>query len=218
MRKFIYLIALLLLVTCNQNDKLSLNCDQIAILRGHVGTAISPHEFQQWVSTTYQQPLNNITIMPAAVEVVRQGMVTEVAWQNAGLQYGAQFGEKELLRVWVWKTNTPGDQLLACLGQPTHYFATSALEESGPARSIYLFFPTRGIMVYGWQIFRATIDTKSIPVVDGQFPFQSLMIVKPQSVEQTIEIGWGDFGSDILRQLKPWPGDWAKIEFPPYPE
>lgn len=219
MRKLLYLAAVLLLAAC-RHDGPALSCQQIAFLQDQVGTAVTPADFQQWVSMTYQLPLERITIAPTGAVVRRQGMTSGVMWESVGLKYGAQFGEGQLLRVWLSNTDTAGEQLLACLGQPTHYVATSRWEESGPWHSLDLFFPGEGTMAQGWQAFPATIDITAIPVTDGQFLFKDLMIVKPQSVEQIINLGWGAdaSGPEILKQLKPWPGSWAEVEFPPLPE
>jgi hypothetical protein len=44
--------------------------------------------------------------------------------------------------------------------------------------------------------------------------------MKPKPVEQIVNDFWGAdsaLAADILQRIKPWPGEWAKIEFPPYP-
>ena len=218
MRKFIYAVFILLLVACNHGQRPSLGCDQITVLRAQVGAVVSPQEFQQWVSMTYQLPLDDISIAPAAIEVVRRGMVTEVIWQRDSLQYGAQFGERELLRVWVWGTGTSGDQLVACLGEPERYFAYSSGVESGLQRSVDLFFPDLGVLAHGWDYVRPSV--RPLPSLGGGFGFENLVFMKPKPVEQIVNDFWGAdsaLAADILQRIKPWPGEWAKIEFPPYP-
>ncbi len=221
MRKLWGLVAVLCLAACVQLPHAqgpALSCEQIAGLQKQIGMVVSPEQLRELIHKEYELPLARIEIR-IIDKVTDDGIAYIVSWADKHkLEYMAYLGDQGIVKLRVWETNTPGDQLLACLGQPSQYYADASGVEIGPVRDIHLFFPAQGIWADGRQYFRGDTDTKAIPVVDGQFPFDDLMIVKPQSVEQIINIGGGDSGPEILRQCKPWPGDWVKIEFPPYPK
>jgi len=221
MRRLGVLAAILLLAACCPilgTRGPALSCEQIAGLQQRIGMVASPEQLREILHEEYELPMVRIGVRPVD-KVTGDGIATIVSWTDKRkLEYMAYLSSQGVMRMRVWQANTPGDRLLACLGQPTHYYAETSWVETGPVRDLYLFFPTQGTMAVGRQTFRGDTDIKLIPVVDGQFPFKDLMIVQPQSVEQVTNIGWGDYGPEILKQLKPWPGDWARIEFPLYPK
>ncbi len=206
-----YLAAILLLAACV--NPLPISCDQITMLRNQMGVVFSPQDFQQWVRTTYQIP-DNAIMATNSIMSDRQDVDSGVRWQARGTQYDAQFGKGELLRLSIGKWNaTSGDQLLACLGQPSHYYSYAAWEENGPWHRVYLFFPEQGVFAHGSDHWRGAYKDP-IPAIDGKFPIDALLLVKPGSLEQLLTAGWGDLGPRrILQESKPWPGAWEKIEF-----
>ena len=222
MRKLWVLVAILFLAACVQLPHAqgpALSCEQIAGLQKQIGMVVSPEQLRELIHEEYELQLDRIEIVTIENRASSLAIAYRVSWTDKRkLSYSAYLDDQGIVKLRVWETNTPGDQLLACLGQPSQYYADASWVEIGPVRDIHLFFPAQGIWADGRQYFRGDTDTKAIPVVDGQFPFDDLMIVKPQSVEQIINIGWGDSGPEILKRCKPWPDDWAKIEFPPYPK
>lgn len=222
MRKLLLLLPVLLLTSCfftPGKTRAPFACEHIASLQRQVGTDTSIEALRDSIQGESGLPLERIEARIADGSVVNADATHYVTWTDQRkLTYRAYLHDRQVIEVRVDNTEMSGGQLLACLGQPEQYYADSSWIEPGPVRDIYLFFPRQGIMAKGRQTFRGKVDLKQIPGVDDQFPFDDLTIVKPQSVEQIVAVGWGDYGRVMLQKLRPWPGEWVKMEIPPFPE
>jgi len=217
MRKLWGLIAVLFLAArCQSPQALgpALTCGQIAGLQERIGVAVSPEQLREQIHEEYELPSDQVEIAKRENRDNILAIAYRVSWADKHkLEYMAYLDDQGIAELRVWKTHTTGDQLLSCLGQPTQYYAYASWEENGPHHRVYLFFPAQGVIAAGSDHWRADNATQPIPLIDGQFPFDDLMIVKPQPMEQLVNIGWGRSGSGILAGSKPWLGAWEKIEF-----
>jgi len=218
MRNFFCLLLVCLLAACVRDKPNPISCDQIAILRSQVGEVTSPEQFREWVSRTYQLPNEAIAIEGTTAEAARRGTVSFVGWHTGNFQYVAQLGSRVVLRFWVSGTDAPTDSLLACLGASAWYFVSASGAESGVQRDIKMFFPDQGIALDGWYYVPFGAQAR-LPANSDHLSWD-LIIMKPGSVEQLVS-DYYDYdpaqARDVLQQIKPWPGEWAQIEFPPYP-
>ncbi len=225
MRRLLFLLPALLLASCVYppwTTQAALTCEQIAWLQQQVGTIASLDGLRDSIHEEFALPLETIEARAADGTVVNDNATHFVTWTDQRkLTYRAYLdAQGQIIQMGVGDTDTPGDQLFACLGQSSYYYTETTWEEVGPARFIMLFFPLEGVGTKGWQYLRQDVsDPKSIPVVNGQFKFDSFVFVAPQSAEQIMKVGWPGYAREnILTLLKPWPGAWAKIEFPPFPK
>ncbi len=215
MRKFMLLFLMMLVASCVQapwKTQTAFTCEQIAWLQRQVNTVTPIKTLRDSIHEEFDLPLERIE----ARSDENDPAIHYVTWTDQRkLTYRATLDAKgQISSIGVDAANTPGDQLLSCLGQPSHYYAYARWEENGPWHRAYLFFPAQGVMAHGSDHWRADNATQPIPAIDGQFPFNELMIVKPQPIEQILTAGWGDYGPRrILQECKPWPGAWEKIEF-----
>lgn len=218
MRNFFCLLLVCLLAACVGDKPNLISCDQIANLRSQVGKETSLEQFQEWVSRTYQLPDKTVAVEGTTAEAARRGTVNFVSWHTGNFQYVAQLDSRTVLRLSVSGTDAPTDSLISCLGESAWYFVRSDGVESGVQRTIVLFFPDQGIVLDGW--YYIPFSAQSRPLVNRDRLSWHLMFMRPGSVEQLV----GDYydydpplARDVLQKIKPWPGDWSKIEFPPYP-
>jgi len=219
MRNILCLLFVCLLAACVRAKPNPISCDQIATLRSQVGKETSPQQFREWVSRTYQLPSETITIEAATGEAAKDGTVSIVRWHTDDFQYVVSLGDKAIRWLVVGGTVTPADALISCLGGSAWYLVHSDGVESGVQRSIEMFFPDHGIVLDGW--YYVPFSAQSRPPVNSDRLSWDLMIMKPGSVEQLVHDYW-DYdpaqARDALQRIKPWPGEWAKIVFPPYPK
>ena len=195
----------------------ALTCAQIARFQQLVSQVVSPEELHEQVQQEYGLPADKVDIVTYDRPDSELPATNEVRWTAKDkVEYVAYLNDHAIVRLDVGRINTPGEQLLACLGQPAQYYPVSTWEESGPARNINLLFPAQGVRAGGWQYFGTSVE--AIPPVDGRFPFGKLTIVKPQPIEKMVNVIWRSSGPDILAQCKPWPGDWTKLQMPPFPK
>ena len=222
MRKLWMSVGLLclLLTACNPLRREvgpALTCAQIARFQQQIGQTASPEQLREQIQQEYGLPADKIGIAAYDNQGSSISSGYTVQWTGRDkVEYIVHLEDHVIVRLYVSRINTPGGQLLACLGQPAQYYPVSTWEESGPARNIHLLFPTQGVRADGWQYFGTPVET--IPPVDGQFPFGHLTIVKPQSVEELVNTIWGKSGPEVLAQCKPWPGDWTNVQMPPFPK
>jgi hypothetical protein len=216
MRKLWVLVAILFLTACIQLPHAqgpALSCEQVVELKKWIGMVVLPEQLRELIHEEYNLPLARVEIR-IVDKAIEDGIAYIMSWTDkCKLKYMAYLSDREIVKLRIWETSTSGGQLLACLGQPTHYYAYASWEENGPHHRVYLFFPAQGIMAAGSDHWRADNATQPIPLIDDQFPFDDLMIVMPQPMEQIVNIGWGKSGSGVLAGSKPWPGAWEKIEF-----
>jgi len=219
MRNILCLLLVCLLAACVRDKPNPISCDQMATLRTQVGQETSPEQFRDWVSRTYQLPSETITIEAATAEAAKYGTVSIVRWHTGNFQYVAQLGDRAIRWLFVSGTRAPTDSLISCLGESAWYLVHSDGVESGVQRTIVLFFPDQGIALDGW--YYVPFGAQSRPPVNSDRLFWHLMFMKPGPLEQLVNDYW-DYdparARDALRKLKPWPSEWAKIVFPPYPE
>ena len=219
MRNILYLLLACLLAACVRNKPNPISCDQIAALRAQMGKETSPEQFRDWVSRTYQLPSEAVTLEAATLEAAKRGTVSVVRWHTDNFQYVAPMGDRAIRLLVVDGTLAPADSLISCLGESAWYFVSSSGVESGVQRTIELFFPDQGIALDGW--YYVPFGIQSRPPVNGDLLFWHIVFMKPGSVEQVVN-DFYDYdpalARDVLQKIKPWPGEWAKIEFPPYPK
>ncbi len=219
MRNIFCLLLACLLAACVRDKPNSISCGQIAALRAQVDQETSPEQFRDWVSRTYQLPSETITIEAATAEAAKHGTVSVVRWHTGDFQYVAQLGDRAIRLLVVGGTRAPVAPLISCLGESAWYFVRSSGVESGVQRTVELFFPDQGIALHGW--YYVPFGAQSRPPVNSDHLFWDLVFMKPGPVEQFVNDYW-DYdpmrAREVLQKIKPWPGEWAKIEFPPYPE
>lgn len=217
MRNILCFLLVCLLAACTRDRPNLISCDQIAILRSEIGKEATPEQFQKWVSRTYQLANSAVAVEGTTVEAVKRGTVSFVSWHIGNFQYVAQLDSRVVLRFLVSGTDASTDSLISCLGTSAWYFVHSSGAERGAQRTVELFFPDHGIVLHGW--YYVPFGAQSRPLLNRDRLSWHLMFMRPGSVEQLV----GDYydydpalARDVLRQIKPWPGDWSKIEFPPY--
>lgn len=220
-RLFLPLIFLLTLplTSCGylpRGPEVALTCEQIAWLQQPIGVTTSPEAIRDSVRIAFSLP-------PEAVRVVHSG-ADGTAMNSDEAEFVRWLDQRKLgfvihldtqgqvARIDTSNMRTPGDNLLACLGQPVQYYSYAAWEENGSSHRLHLCFPEQGICAYGADHWRG-VYTDPLPAINSQFPFYDLMIVKPRPLEQLFVEGWGDYGPRVLQESKPWPGAWEKIEF-----
>jgi len=219
MRNILCLMLACLLAACVRDKPNPISCDQIATLRAQVGKETAPEQFRDWVSRTYQLPSETITIEAATGEAAKDGTVSVVRWHTDNFQYVAPLGDGAIRWLVVAGTNAPVDSLISCLGESTWYFVRSSGVESGVQRTVELFFPDQGIALSGW--YYVPFNSQSQPPAKSDRLFWDIMFMKSGPVEQVVNYYYAydpALARDVLQQIKPWPGEWAKIVFPPYPE
>lgn len=199
-----------------RGPEVALTCEQITWLQQQIGITTSPETIRNSVRTAFSLPLEAVRVVHSAVDgtVMNSDEAEFVRWlDQRKLAFVIHLdAQGQVVRIDNSNMRTPGDNLLACLGQPVQYYSYAAWEENGPHHRLHLFFPGRGVIAHGSDHWQGAYKDP-IPAIDGKFPFYDLMIVKPQPLEQLLAKGWGDYGPRILQESKPWPGAWEKIEF-----
>jgi hypothetical protein len=186
-------------------------------LRSEIGFASTPEQYGQRVSDLLQIPPSTVNLRVVEKPLI-DNVKTIVGWKDGeNREYFAYMSDEKVEQLRIWETSMSGEQLVACMGMPSHYFANTGWEQSGPFREVYLFFPNKGIVTSGRQRFSPS-EVKAAPALDSTFSFNEVVLAQPDSIQQLARRVWGEQSEEILNLVKPWPGGWQAIEVPPFPQ
>lgn len=220
MKHLVYLSLILMLAGCVPTLERP-SCSEIANLRAQIGKEISPESFRQWVSQTYQMPLESITVDITPNEqthIVHWREVTRVwlivRWEEiVQVWYAAALEQGVVDDIRVSGGSIPANKVLACLGKPAWYGAWYKDDLPGTQLSLNLLFPDQGVLAHGAKFFGSS--PKQPPPISEAFPLSSFLFMQPGSVEQVLHHIYyhptRSLYEQMLREHKPWPGRWEDI-------
>lgn len=164
-----------------------------------------------WVQTRYM--LNAADVQ---FDLSADGAQSMLHWRAQPVEaiYGAVFWNdaRESARISVnWYGQAPSlADVLRCLGDPSFYRAFLAPTPGGDWTCLELWYPERGIIA-------TTYVTRKVFVMTTNQPVRGIVYVRPGLPDDLIiRTTWSitrdsDRYVEILKGLKPWPGDITKI-------
>ena len=209
MRRWIYLLFVLLLVACAPMKQRSCNEISAAALRSILFKEITVDDLLTWIAQTYHVPSENIR-----VDVIK-GTFQSITWTTEGIQYRVYTEESVATgAVLLYEWGLPSaNQVIACLGTPERYRAEYTLDIPGNQLGFGMLFPAQGILASGAEFLRSR--PKEPPPIKGSFRLYGFVITQPGSGEQILrEIycqGSAELCERMLQKYKPWPQDWQNI-------
>jgi len=210
MKRWIYLLFVLLLVACAPVKQRSCNEISAAALRLILFKEITVDDLLTRIAQTYHVPSESIR-----VDMISNGIFQRITWTTEGIQYNVYIEESVATgAVLLYEWGRPSaDQVIACLGTPERYRAEYTWDIPGNQLGFDLLFPAQGILAFGVEFLRSR--PKEPPPIKGSFRLYGFDITQPGSGEQILrEIycqGSADLCERMLQKYKPWPQDWQNI-------
>lgn len=219
MRKLLTLLLMLLgsLTACRvQVASNQMSCDEILddSLRSLNFSDLDPQSMHQWIENRYQLRDSDIQ----SLDYNDPYITSSLSWQYRGDSYLADFHNEDLKRIEVrWNSPQPtGGEIVECLGGPDFYRASYDLVGGGEADQLKLelWYPKQGIVVEHTRITKPIFRPKTI-TVHGSIPMSAIIIVKPGSVDRTVNDVYLGQSLDVRQSkqesLKSWPGEWKDL-------
>ena len=213
-RKVVYLILILLLVSCADFGRKRLSCEELTLLRAQVGKEFSLESFRLWVHETYRVPLESIWIA-----TTKDGQVHIAHWGDPNRTYysatlEAMAGQLVVDDITFGGVRGSADGIVACLGEPGLYSASYKFDPPANANALHvrLLFPEQGVLASGAKFFRSR--PKQPPPIRGDFPIDFIRFFRPGTAEQILDRLFGGSPAlyeQALQEHKPWPGKWEDI-------
>jgi hypothetical protein len=214
MRKVIPLLLILVLAGCIPMLQPQRDCDEVSAvqLRGLFAGQYSVDQFRAWAARTYGISAEEVQVEPASKEKDDWS----IHWAMAGATYAAGLRGSKVLGAGVtYGSNPPSaDRVLSCLGAPGEYRAAFDKMVEASQLSLDLLFPAQGILASGARF--AAFNQRQPPPLNENFAVSSFVVVPPGSAEQVLRQVYGGLSNDqyekVVREFKPWPGDWENLQ------
>ncbi len=186
------------------------SCEEIAEPRVLAAplNQLTPDTLPDWVESSFHLS-----------EPITVFSVNQYVWKEGERRYDVVLSPN-IKRIKVDLAPQPSlNEVLACLGSPALYYATSHLH-SDVALEVGLWYPDRNVVVEHFVLSRGLRLIPYTPYIDGQIRMQRLTVVRPGTVNEMIDnaIPYGNMAElhdKVVKSLKPWPGEVSKMEIDP---
>jgi len=211
MRTFVWLIVGLLLTGCTYPGGPDCEAMQAVALQAQLGRETTIEQFEAWISETYH-------VVPKAIRAIRavdDRNYWTVYWDVTGRTYQAELDNGKVSKsagMSFERRKPSADQVIACLGTPTLYYARYNWDLGKYALHLYLLFPDQGILASGAKYFYP--KPEYVPPIDGDFPIWHLGFGPSGSAEQVLHRIYIENSVSIVPSIpeyKSWPGKWEGI-------
>lgn len=160
---------------------------------------------QDWISQTYD-------VSPEQIQVSHDDPVL-FYWDKPSLNYAALLEKSAFVGLQAsYVFRRPEAQcVVRCYGPPYQYRAFYTTEGPAFGLKLELLYPERGVVVSGSRFFSPIRENP--PLISAGHPMYQFEIVPSGTAEDVMYRAYHPESYDtVLREYKPWPGDWAEIE------
>jgi len=189
-------------------------CDDVAIvlLQGMLTQQMTPANMRDRLVETYKVPSDQ------AQYVISNDNGASVSVHKGGIKYSVEMQGNDPVGARIQFDTLPmsAGKAISCIGEPDLYRARYAFGPSATDHllSLNLFIPRQGVEIYAFTFG----TSKFPPKLTEDIPVAFLSVVIPSDHESTMAALLRDspadseYGQQLRRQLKPWPGNWQDIQ------